>query len=72
MKNYFIRHKVKEGDITNLSDEDSEIIISKDLHKVEDPIEISTLDSIFLAIITDISKSSVEVEIVRKLENIKK
>lgn len=70
MKSYFIPHNLKVGDITNLSDKDSELIISEKLHKIEDPIEISTLHEIFLAIITSVSKSSVEVEIVDKIKDI--
>lgn len=72
MKNYFIPHKLKVGDITHLSDEDSEIIISKDLHRIEDPVEIYNLDSLFLGIVTDITKSSIEVEIVKKNEDLKR
>ncbi len=69
MKRYFIPHKLKSGDITHLSDEDSEIVISENLHKIEDPIEISNLEGIFLAIITHIEKASVEVEIVDKIKS---
>jgi 16S rRNA (uracil1498-N3)-methyltransferase len=67
MQNYFIPHKLKPGDIVHLSDKDSEFVISKNLHKIEDPIEISNLESNFLAIITNIEKKSVEVEIVEKI-----
>ncbi len=71
MKNYFIPHKLKPGDVTNLSDEDSELIIGNKLHTLEDPIEVSNLEGVFLAIITNIETASVEVEIVKKLRDVK-
>ncbi len=67
MKPYYIPHKLSVGDITNLSDSQSELIISQKLHKVEDLIKVQTLNAVFRAIITDISTASVEVEIMEKL-----
>jgi len=67
MQAYFIPHRLKPGDITHLSDKDSEFVISKKLFKVEDPVNIETLESIFLARITNIGKASVEVEIIEKI-----
>jgi len=70
MQRFFIPHKLQVGDITHLSDKDSEYVISKRLYKVEDPIEVLTLDKIFLGIITDIDKASVEVEIIKKISDV--
>ena len=66
MKKYFIKHKLTLGDITHLSDSDSELIISNKEVNIEDIIEIETYEKIFLGQITDISKSSVEVEIIEE------
>jgi 16S rRNA (uracil1498-N3)-methyltransferase len=70
MQKYFVPHKLKVGDITNLSDKDSEFVISEKLFKIEDPIQVETLESLFLAIVTNIGKSSVEVEVVEKISDI--
>lgn len=66
MKTFFIRHKLKENDITYLSDSDSELVIQEGTLDVEDLVEIETYEKIFLAQITDISKSSVEIEILEE------
>lgn len=66
MQKFFIPHKLKVGDITHLSDSDSEIIISQRKLQIEDLVEIETYKKIFLAQITDITKASVEVEIVEE------
>lgn len=63
MQKYFIPHKLKVGDITHLSDPDSEMIIAQDKLHIEDLVKIDTYEKIFLAQITDISKKSVEAEI---------
>lgn len=67
MQKYFVRHKLTVGDITHLSDSDSELAISEDKLHTEDIIQVETYENIFLAQITDISKSSVEVEILEDL-----
>lgn len=67
MKSYYIPHKLKVEDITHLSDSDSELIISNRLHNIEDIIQIESLYEIFHAQITDISKSSIEVEILKRI-----
>jgi 16S rRNA (uracil1498-N3)-methyltransferase len=67
MQKFFIRHKLKVGDITNLSDSDSELIIKEGKHNIEDVIEVETYEKRFYAQITDISKGSVEVQIVEDL-----
>jgi 16S rRNA (uracil1498-N3)-methyltransferase len=67
MQKFFIRHKLKVGDITNLSDSDSELIVKEGKHNIEDVIEVETYEKHFYAQITDISKGSVEVQIVENL-----
>lgn len=67
MQKYFVRHKLTVGDITHLSDSDSELTISEDKLHTEDIIQVETYENIFLAQITDISKNSVEVEILEDL-----
>ncbi len=64
MQKYFIPHKLTVGDITHLSDSDSEIVISQNSLHIEDLVEIDTYDRRYLAQVTDIIKSSVEIEIV--------
>jgi 16S rRNA (uracil1498-N3)-methyltransferase len=71
MRSYFVPHKLKVGDITHLSDKDSEYIITQKLFAEEDPIEVFTLDAVFLGIVSEIGKSSVEVEIVKKVSDTK-
>lgn len=71
MQTYFIPHKLKVGDITNLSDKDSEFVISEKILKVEDPIRVKNLEAIFWGLVTNINKNSVELQIVEKIENIK-
>jgi 16S rRNA (uracil1498-N3)-methyltransferase len=66
MQKFFIPHKLKVGDITNLSDSDSEMIIAQDELHIEDLVEIETYKKIFLAQVTDITKANVEVEIVEE------
>jgi 16S rRNA (uracil1498-N3)-methyltransferase len=67
MQKFFIRHKLKVGDITNLSDSDSELIIKEGKHNIEDVIEVETYEKHFYAQITAISKGSVEVQVVEDL-----
>ena len=67
MQKYFVRHKLRVGDITYLSDSDSEIAISKNSLVLEDPVEIETLEKIFLAQVVDIKPASIEVEIQEEL-----
>lgn len=64
MQTFFVRHKLSVGDITHLSDSDSELVISDRKLKIEDIVEVETYENIFLAQITDMSKSSVEIEII--------
>jgi 16S rRNA (uracil1498-N3)-methyltransferase len=73
MQKFFIPHKLKTGDITHLSDSDSEMIINQKRLNIEDLVEIETYERIYLAHITDITKASVEVEILEdKGERLKK
>lgn len=69
MQTYYIKHKLSIGDITNLSDSDSELVINNSDLDIEDIVNIETYEKIFLARITDISKSSVEVEILEEIGN---
>ena len=69
MQSYFVPHKLKVGNITHLSDKDSEFVILNELLKIEDPVQIETLDGIFLARITHIEKASVEIEVVEKISS---
>ena len=64
MQKFFIPHKLKVTDITHLSDSDSEIAIKHNSLDIEDLVEIETYEKVFLAQITDITKSRVEIEIV--------
>lgn len=63
MQKYFVRHKLSVGDITHLSDSDSELVISRKELKIEDVIEVETYQNTYLAHITDIAGNSVEIEI---------
>ena len=67
MQKFFIRHKLSVGDITNLSDSDSELIIKEGKYNIEDVIEIETYEKHFYGQITDITKSTVQVQIVEDL-----
>jgi 16S rRNA (uracil1498-N3)-methyltransferase len=66
MQKFFIPHKLKLRDITHLSDSDSELIISQKILNIEDLVEIETYEKIFIGQITDITKGSVEIEIVEE------
>jgi 16S rRNA (uracil1498-N3)-methyltransferase len=67
MQKFFLRHKISVGDITHLSDSDSELVISQSKLKIEDLVEVETYEETFLAQITDISGNSVEIEILEEL-----
>ncbi len=67
MQKYFVRHKLTVGDIAHLSDSDSELLIKSGITKIEDVVEIETYENRYLAQITDISRSSVEIEILEIL-----
>jgi 16S rRNA (uracil1498-N3)-methyltransferase len=67
MQIYYIPHKLKVGDITHLSDSDSELVISnKTLHE-QDLVQIETYNKIYTAQITYIDTSSVEIEILEEI-----
>ncbi|PKN02539.1 hypothetical protein CVU76_00655 [Candidatus Dojkabacteria bacterium HGW-Dojkabacteria-1] len=67
MYKFFVSHKLTEGDITHLSDKDSVFAINSLKIKIEDILEIENYESIFHAIVTDIQKNSVEIEIKEKV-----
>lgn len=67
MNRFFIKHKLTPQDITHLSDSDSEFVINKLHLKEENFIEVETYEAIFLAVISDISNNSVEIEVLEKI-----
>jgi 16S rRNA (uracil1498-N3)-methyltransferase len=67
MYRFFVKHKLSIDDITHLSDSDSEFVINQLRLKIESFVEIETYEAIYLGVITDISKSSVEVEILERI-----
>lgn len=67
MNRFFIKHKLSIDDVTHLSDSDSELVINNLKLNIEDFVEIETYEYIYLAVITDISKSSVEIQIVEEI-----
>ena len=67
MNRFFIKHKLSIDDVIHLSDSDSELVINQLKLKIEDFIEIETYELIYLGVITDISKTSVEVQIIEEL-----
>ncbi len=67
MNRFFIKHKLTLQDITRLSDSDSEFVINKLHLKEENFIEVETYEAIFLAVISDISNKSVEVEVLEQI-----
>lgn len=69
MNRFFVGHTIEEGDITHLSDKDSAFVINVLKLNIEDVVEIENLTSVFFAIITDIQKNSVEVEVKEKTED---
>jgi 16S rRNA (uracil1498-N3)-methyltransferase len=69
VKSYYIPHKLKVGDITHLSDSDSEIVISNKLHDIEDIVNLETLEKVYRGVVTDISPTSVEVEVLEETED---
>jgi len=70
MRRYYIRHKVKTGDIVHLSDQDSERIIQNKWHREEDFIELEAEGKLFRAQITFIDRASVEVEVFELIQNL--
>jgi len=48
MQKYFIPHKLKVGDITHLSDPDSEMIIAQDKLHIEDLKDIPSPDNRYI------------------------
>ncbi|GAB4161760.1 MAG: 16S rRNA (uracil(1498)-N(3))-methyltransferase [Candidatus Dojkabacteria bacterium] len=67
MQKYFLRHNIKPGDITNLSDADSERIINSHEANEGDLVEVSTLNGVYHAKIVFIDKASVEIEVLEKI-----
>lgn len=63
MKKFYIPHKLTPGDITHLSDSDSELVISEGSLREEDLIQVETTNQVLEAQITFIDKASVEIEV---------
>lgn len=69
MMHFYIPHKLIIGDISRLSDKDSIFAIQNNINP-EDLVEIETPNGIFLAQITNIEGSSIEIEILEQKESI--
>jgi len=67
MNRFFIKHKLTIQDVTNLSDSDSEFVINTLHLKRENFVEVETYEAIYIAVISDISNNSVEVEVLEKI-----
>lgn len=67
MQKFFVRHKLSVGDSVNLSDSDSELIISEGKLDIEDVVKVETYEKVFYAQVTDIQKASVEVTVIEEL-----
>jgi 16S rRNA (uracil1498-N3)-methyltransferase len=70
VRKYYIRHKIKVGDITNLSDIDGELITANNEIKEEDIISVYAPNGTFKAETTFVEGKSVEVEILSKVSDI--
>jgi 16S rRNA (uracil1498-N3)-methyltransferase len=66
MQKFFIRHKLKTDDITYLSDSDSELVIKEGILDIEDIVEIETYEKVFYGQISDITKGSIEIQIIEE------
>ncbi len=67
MNRFFIKHKLTVQDVTHLSDSDSEFVINKLHLKEENFIEVETYEAVYLAVISDIAKNCVEVEVIEQI-----
>lgn len=67
MRTIYIPHKLSVGDVTHLSDRDSDILINEDFIKLEDPLEINTPSGKYLGTVVFIDRASVEVEIMQQI-----
>ncbi|WKZ30738.1 MAG: RsmE family RNA methyltransferase [Candidatus Dojkabacteria bacterium] len=67
MKKVYIPHKISTGDIANLSDRDSDILINQEDVALEDTVEVDSPSGSFLATVVFIDKATVEIEVMKQL-----
>lgn len=70
MRTVHIIHRLKIGDITHLSDRDSDILINQDRVQLEDLVTVTSPSGRFIAAVVFIDSATVEVEIKKQLEDI--
>ncbi|MCC7290145.1 16S rRNA (uracil(1498)-N(3))-methyltransferase [bacterium] len=68
MQNYYIPHKLSIGDITHLADNDSRFAIELGI-KEEDLLRVTSPSGTFHAQVTFLEKNSVEVEILKQIND---
>lgn len=67
MRTIYIPHNLSVGDITHISDRDSDVLINQERIALETPLVVKTPHTTFLARVVFIDKASIEVEIVQEL-----
>ncbi len=67
MQKFYVPHKLSVGDVTNLSDQDSIFAISNNI-RVDNNVEIDSIDNRYLGVITYINRNNIEVEILEELQ----
>lgn len=68
MNSYFIRHKLKAGDITNLSDQDSERLIKDKKLQGGDIVSLKTLQAQYKGQVVYVDTATIEVEVLEETE----
>ena len=68
MPKVYIRHKVSIGEIHNLSDKESGVLISENAVELEDPVQVTSTNGIYLAKVVFIGDYTIEVEIIEEIE----
>ncbi len=68
MHRFFVKHKLSINDVVHLADSDSELVLNQLHLKIENFVEIETYEAIYQAVISDIEKDSVEVEILEQIQ----
>ncbi len=67
MKKVYIRHKIQPGEIQDISDKESLIILSDKKDHIEELIQVIATNGTFLGQIVFVDKNNVEVEILKEL-----
>jgi 16S rRNA (uracil1498-N3)-methyltransferase len=67
VKNIYIRHKVKEGEIHNLSDKESSVLIAGGDIRLEENLKVIAPNGNFLSQVVFIDKATIEIEILKKV-----